>query len=900
MVAPSSTPAAQQQQQQQNNGTTRQRHPLLNRPLYAFDLPAALLPHLAICKDLSPLDDASSTNTAHDTSTAPTASSSSNSTTSSSATSCQICPGAGSFGSTAAQRAHFRSEWHQLNLQLNRGGHADKIMPEAQFDKACEGELCASHLAIVSSIVAELVEAHTPSPTTESRPTDLDTASSAGATDDEKSSSAVAAAAAARATKDVDQVARILEHLQVRTARRSSGGPEGSAAAGSRGNSSSDESDGDGQAARAKGPGSSESPYIWLETPASAPADLQLHSTQLGAHRALFPDLAFASSSSSTPSAYVLSTLRDLQSAPLRRKPDPRTGWTGKRLKSGKAADAGKAMQMSILDGEGFIPGLQLKREDMEEQDEEDDESSDAFSEDDAEESTALQDHSSSRLSTASNSDPAPRLWTILLMGGGHFAIAVLALNPHVRTTRTKKAGEVEERGLLVLAHRTFHRYTTRRKQGGSQSAQDATGRFAKSAGAQLRRYGEESLRQDIRAVLDLPGWRTLIERSERVWMRAGARAAKGVLYNWDGRTPSPLDALRKDGRLATLPIQAGRATLAEILRCFFELARVRLAHHSPEDFAALRAERDEAALRSRRKADQRRAVLAARQAKQAEQAAASAAARAKDQLTPQEKALRQRIERLVEMVQRGRVEALTHYVEKYRFDVLEPQDINGALPAWWRAQHSDDKGSLVPTTLLQLAAEAGEADMVQYLLVELRADPTIAVLAIRAQDVGEAGAAAAAPAHRTAYDLASNKAARDVFRRMMAEQPDWWNWGGMEAGGARVPSALTTAMEDAKAAKVKDRRAAMREKARARVAKEQSDAGDSAASEPAEEPTPAPAQPAPSHATRNRLGGNIASSPTLKALMEDTNLTPEMRMRIEREKRARAAEERFKKLQQQ
>ncbi len=36
-------------------------------------------------------------------------------------------------------------------------------------------------------------------------------------------------------------------------------------------------------------------------------------------------------------------------------------------------------------------------------------------------------------------------------------------------TTRTKKASEVEERGLLVLAHLTFHRCTARRKQGGSR-----------------------------------------------------------------------------------------------------------------------------------------------------------------------------------------------------------------------------------------------------------------------------------------------------------------------------------------------------------------------------------------------------------------------------------------------
>ena len=39
--------------------------------------------------------------------------------------------------------------------------------------------------------------------------------------------------------------------------------------------------------------------------------------------------------------------------------------------------------------------------------------------------------------------------------------------------------------------HRTFHSYTVRAGQGFSQSAQDGSGKHAKSAGANLRRYNE-------------------------------------------------------------------------------------------------------------------------------------------------------------------------------------------------------------------------------------------------------------------------------------------------------------------------------------------------------------------------------------------------------------------------
>ena len=56
----------------------------------------------------------------------------------------------------------------------------------------------------------------------------------------------------------------------------------------------------------------------------------------------------------------------------------------------------------------------------------------------------------------------------------------------------------------------TFHmplvcgcvRYTIRAKRGGSQSSYDSGGRKALSAGATLRRYGEQALREDVRSLL--------------------------------------------------------------------------------------------------------------------------------------------------------------------------------------------------------------------------------------------------------------------------------------------------------------------------------------------------------------------------------------------------------------
>ena len=64
--------------------------------------------------------------------------------------------------------------------------------------------------------------------------------------------------------------------------------------------------------------------------------------------------------------------------------------------------------------------------------------------------------------------------WAILMLGGGHFAGAVFD-------------------GSKATVHKTFHCYTVRAKQGGSQSMADNRSgtNHPKSAGASLRRYNQ-------------------------------------------------------------------------------------------------------------------------------------------------------------------------------------------------------------------------------------------------------------------------------------------------------------------------------------------------------------------------------------------------------------------------
>lgn len=142
------------------------------------------------------------------------------------------------------------------------------------------------------------------------------------------------------------------------------------------------------------------------------------------------------------------------------------------------------------------------------------------------EDSSRLGKKYTSQLNEGGPTEPASRTWTLLAVGGGHFAGAVISLVPRL----SNKNGRIEKE-VVVLASKTFHRYTTRRKQGGAQSANDNAKGNAKSVGAQLRRANEAALIDDIRQ--QLHAWRDLIGSSELVFLRA-SKTSHRIFYDYD------------------------------------------------------------------------------------------------------------------------------------------------------------------------------------------------------------------------------------------------------------------------------------------------------------------------------------------------------------------------------
>jgi hypothetical protein len=248
--------------------------------------------------------------------------------------------------------------------------------------------------------------------------------------------------------------------------------------------------------------------------------------------------------------------------------------------------------------------------------------------------------------------------------------------------------------------------------------------------------------------------------------------------------------------------------------------------------------------------------------------------------LSKDEEIIREKWARLLEMVSKGRLDALKTFWER---EDLTIGGVDSKIPEWTGEKRA---------TLLQVASQAGQEDVTRWLLEETHADPTIAVPIGsgnarqededgHVSDLSEAVTTLPAGARRTAYDLALTREVRNAFRRCAAEHPEWWDW----FGAGRVPSALSKEMEEGREEKKKVHRKGLRDKLREREAKEKEK--EKSAPDVIELVKP---EPRSQNLTGSRkLGGANGSAEGI------AGLTPEMRAKVERERRARAAEARLK-----
>ena len=414
----------------------------------------------------------------------------------------------------------------------------------------------------------------------------------------------------------------------------------------------------------------------------------------------------------------------------------------------------------------------------------------------------------------------------LCMIGGGHFAAMLVSLTPKL----TKKFG-VEDRSATVIAHKTFHRYTTRRKQGGSQSANDNAKGNAHSAGSSIRRYNEAALEQEVRDLL--AEWKTLIDSAELLFIRATGSTNRRTLFGpYEGQVLNV-----KDQRIRGFPFNTRRATQSELMRAFVELTRVKVSTI------------DEAAL-----------------AKQAEEATAAAAEKTETQIngktsahkptkpSKEDEAATVHTTQLQALIRRSKAPALVSYLQ------------NNKLSADFKFLPVEQNHHA--STPLHLAAASNSPACVAALLLRAGADPTI-----KNQD------------GKFAFDIAGDRPTRDAFRHARSQiGDDRWTWDA-----ANVPSSLSQSEVESRTAREKQEKAAEEEAEMVRRASEL----DRIRKEDKEKMD---------GAREKKFGkGHVVEQKMTaeeRRMQDARGMSDDMRMRLEREKRARAAEERMRRLQ--
>lgn len=412
----------------------------------------------------------------------------------------------------------------------------------------------------------------------------------------------------------------------------------------------------------------------------------------------------------------------------------------------------------------------------------------------------------------------------LCMIGGGHFAAMIVALAPEL----VKKQGGIEERQARVLAHKTFHRYTTRRKQGGSQSANDAAKGAAHSVGSSLRRANEVALENDIRNLLR--EWKSMIDTSQLLFVRASGSTNRRTLFG-----PYEGQILRQnDNRLRSFPFSTRRATQSELMRSFAELTRIKI---SQVDEAALLAAAE---------------ITVSKESSKPSKGITSSAQPTTPKLSPEDATATLHTTQVQALIRRSKAPAMLSYLT------------NNSLPPSFLF-FPPQQNHHAPTPL-HLSASSNSPALVLALLLKAGADPSPLN--------GDS---------KPAFDLAGDRPTRDSFRIARHELgEEKWEWDA-----AHIPPPLSK--EDAEKRGEREQRDADNAEAERRKAET-----ERLEREEAERMVKGMTRKAGS----GRSLGAVEKTGAEKREEESRGLTPEMRMKLERERRARAAEERMRKVQ--
>jgi hypothetical protein len=328
--------------------------------------------------------------------------------------------------------------------------------------------------------------------------------------------------------------------------------------------------------------------------------------------------------------------------------------------------------------------------------------------------------------------------------------------------------------------------------------------------------------------------WRTQLESCEFVFVHAPSGNRK-IVYNY------PDAVLVQNGsNVRSIPFTTRRPTLNELKRVFIELSTLKSIHIDAETIQQF---------------EQKQLEKYESQKSQLERSKAQK----KTVDTIEKIEVDPDLEKLISLVKQNKAGVAIEFIRKHM-----NLPIAGLLP-----EHVEDTRHY--PTMLHVAAGAGCNEFVACLLREHDADPTI---------VSDAG--------KSAYEVSKDKPTRNAFRRCMYDIPDKWDW----LAEARVPSPLSEKQEAEQTAKDQKKLAKEKEKQRLIDLERAKVEAKREAKETETKFEKMQAQRAKANMMPIARALGVGSS-----AVNTANMSPEARMRLEREKRARAAEERMKRL---
>mmetsp|Transcript_29807 Transcript_29807/g.48122 ORF Transcript_29807/g.48122 Transcript_29807/m.48122 type:complete len:644 (+) Transcript_29807:313-2244(+) len=367
----------------------------------------------------------------------------------------------------------------------------------------------------------------------------------------------------------------------------------------------------------------------------------------------------------------------------------------------------------------------------------------------------------------------------VFLCSGGHFAGVVLDVT-------TDK----------VLSHKTIHRYTTRRKAGGSQSAHDSAnaGHKAKSAGASLRRYNEMALAQDIRDTIG--AWKALLDACEVVFITA-PHSTRSIFIDSDIKAPFK----KGDERLRRVPFMTRRPTFEEaqrVLRTVLAVGVDEMMPSAPEHKGGEEGQEggvdtgEEKRLKELEIGGKRvRGGVEELDKGRGPEVVNNAMRRLEGQDVGKGAGAEEGQQRVV----------LRHSSEEPLFKAVEQGDLakvmsilEGDVEEIEEVRVNEAFEDREGNTCLHQSAIDGQQQIV-WVLLEAGACPTLVNLK-----------------GKVAYEVSKDKETRNVFRKFMGWRPDAWDWAK-----AKVPSPLTDEIEREQKEREKEKK-----KQRAKIKKEQ------------------------------------------------------------------------------